>query len=227
MYILFWTEVVPGEGQSQGRSQRSIPRQGHRSFLGNVNPRGEVRGRSWGKVRVRVQSRWVRGHWSQHVPDPESSDPRNCSNPSLSSFCICLQSIKLFWCHTKLAKCSTTIFVVLWVGREHWFERVWIRKSEQIDFLPTLLETLLFFLLFTDLSRIEGEIVESFASEITNRYSTWHRQIEKGLSLSIYFTYTFLFLWGKHTRFTELTDTKMFTALRDDIKSSGKIAIFN
>ena len=37
--------VVPEEGQSRWRGQRSIPGQGHRSFPRKVNLVGEVRGR--------------------------------------------------------------------------------------------------------------------------------------------------------------------------------------
>ncbi len=71
-------EVVPGQGRSrwrkvvpgQGRPQRSfpakvVPGEG-RSFLVKVHPRGRSR---------------LRSSTSRCVPGPESSVPRNCSNP--------------------------------------------------------------------------------------------------------------------------------------------------
>ncbi len=71
-------EVVPGQGRSrwgkvvpgQGRPRRSFPGKvvpgGGRSFLLKVDPRGRSRPRSSS---------------SRCVPAPESSVPRNCSNP--------------------------------------------------------------------------------------------------------------------------------------------------
>ncbi len=61
-----WRKVVPGQGRPH-RSSEVVPG-GGRSFLVKVDPRGRS---------------WPRSSSSRCVPAPESSVPRNCSNPIL------------------------------------------------------------------------------------------------------------------------------------------------